>query len=278
MDAAPSSCLNPYSRNADAYASSVAAPAGPPPPSKRPKKTYYCEICEKEMPHFNERCHSCKRSGCTECITYPGPTHVKPSCVLCDIDDGASQVSAWKEELLAMTCRRMYHERTSQRILLLAGLQEDMGFPPAPTHHILSPTASYASTKTRGSHSPCSSCFTSPNAFYTFPQTWCSEENLPTPSSTLPSPPRHVSCLHIQNESRMLFNQWWIQTSDATFLERVQAKRTRDFRRISWIPQHHRNPPRRNHVPKSLQHFLLPLRPASRHTPHPRRSHHPNHH
>ena len=27
----------------------------------------------------------------------------------------------------------------------------------------------------------------------------------------------------------MLFNQWWTQTSDATFLQRVQAKRTRDF-------------------------------------------------
>ena len=43
---------------------------------ERPKKTYYCQICDKEMPQFNERCHSCKRSGCTDCITYPGPTHV----------------------------------------------------------------------------------------------------------------------------------------------------------------------------------------------------------
>ena len=229
MDAAPSSSLNPYSRKADACASSVAAPAAPPPPSKRPKKTYYCQICDQEMPDFNERCHSCKRHGCTECITFPGPTHVKPSCVLCDIDDGASQVSAWRELLLARTCRRMYHARISQRLLFLAELQQDMGFPPAPTHHILSATESYASTETRGSHSPCSSCFTPPNAFYTFPQTWCTEEDLPTPSSTLPSPPRHASCRHIQNEERMLFNQWWTQTSDATFLQRVQAKRTRDF-------------------------------------------------
>ena len=143
MDAAPSSSLNPYSKNADACAPSVAAPAGPPPPSKRPKKTYYCQICDQEMPDFNERCHSCKRHGCTECITFPGPTHVKPSCVLCDIDDGASQVSAWRELLLARTCRRMYHARISQRLLLLAELQQDMGFPPAPTHHILSPTGSY---------------------------------------------------------------------------------------------------------------------------------------
>ena len=27
----------------------------------------------------------------------------------------------------------------------------------------------------------------------------------------------------------MLFKQWWTQTSDVTFLQRVQAKRTRDF-------------------------------------------------
>ena len=120
MDAAPSSSLNPYSRKAAACASSVAAPAAPPPSMKRPKKTYYCQICDKEMPQFNERCPSCKRSGCTDCITYPGPTHVKPSCVLCDIDDGASQVSAWRELLLARTCRRMYHARISQRLLLLA--------------------------------------------------------------------------------------------------------------------------------------------------------------
>ena len=112
-DAAPSSGLNPYSRKAAACASSVAAPAAPPPSMERPKKTYYCQICDKEMPQFNERCHSCKRSGCTDCITYPGPTHVKPSCVLCDKDDGASQESAWEELLLARTCRRIYNEPIS---------------------------------------------------------------------------------------------------------------------------------------------------------------------
>ena len=181
------------------------------------------------MPQFNERCHSCKRSGCTDCITYPGPTHVKPSCVLCDKDDGASQESAWEELLLARTCRRIYNERKSQRIRLLAELQQDMNFPPCPSHNIPPSTESYASPTTRGSFSPCSSCFTPPNAFYTFPQTWCSEEDPTTPSSTLPSPPRHASCQHIQNESRVLFNQWWTQTSDMTFLERVEAKRTRDF-------------------------------------------------
>ena len=215
------------------------------------------------MPDFNERCHSCKRHGCTACITFPGPTHVKPSCVLCDIDDGASQVSAWRELLLARTCRRMYHARISQRLLLLAELQQDMGFPPAPTHHILSPTESYASTETRGSHSPCSSCFTPPNAFYTFPQTWCTEEDLPTPSSTLPSPPRHASCRHIQNEERMLFNQWWTQTSDATFLQRVQAKRTRDFPQDFVDPA---TPPEPS--PKTPRSQELPLQAPLRRRPH----------
>ena len=90
----------------------------------------------------------------------------------------------------------------------VAGLQQDMNFPPSPTHNIPPPTESYASPTTRGSLSPCSSCFTPPNAFYTSPQTWCSEEDPTTPSSTLPSPPRHASCQHIQNESRVLFNQW----------------------------------------------------------------------
>ena len=104
-----------------------------------------------------------------------------------------------------------------------------MNFPPCTSHNIPPSTESYASPTTRGSFSPCSSCFTPTNTFYTFPQTWCSEEDLPTPSSTLPSPPRHASCQHIQNESRVLFNQWWTQTSDMTFLERVEAKRTRDF-------------------------------------------------
>ena len=149
--------------------------------------------------------------------------------LLCDKDDGASQESAWEELLLARTCRRIYNERKSQRIRLLAELQQDMNFPPCPSHHIPPSTESYASPTTRGSFSPCSSCFTPPNAFYTFPQTWCSEEDPTTPSSTLPSPPRHASCQHIQNESRVLFNQWWTQTSDMTFLERVQAKRTRDL-------------------------------------------------
>ena len=57
MDAAPSASLNPYSRKADACASSVAAPAAPPPPSKRPKKTHYCQICDKEMPQFLSLIH-----------------------------------------------------------------------------------------------------------------------------------------------------------------------------------------------------------------------------
>ena len=148
---------------------------------ERPKKTYYCQICDKEMPQFNERCHSCKRSGCTDCITYPGPTHVKPSCVLCDKDDGASQESAWEELLLARTCRRIYNERKSQRIRLLAELQQDMNFPPCPSHNIPPSTESYASPTTRGSFSPCSSCFTPPNAFYTFPQRGAAKKTFPHP-------------------------------------------------------------------------------------------------
>ena len=277
-DAAPSSGLNPYSRKAAACASSVAAPAAPPPSMERPKKTYYCQICDKEMPQFNERCHSCKRSGCTDCITYPGPTHVKPSCVLCDKDDGASQESAWEELLFARTCRRIYNERKSQRIRLLAELQQDMNFPPCPSHNIPPSTESYASPTTRGSFSPCSSCFTPPNAFYTFPQTWCSEEDPTTPSSTLPSPPRHASCQHIQNESRVLFNQWWTQTSDMTFLERVEAKRTRDFPQDFVDPATTPEPsPKKPRTLEPTRAVALREQPANRHTPHPRRNHHPSH-